>query len=431
MSTLAIVSLIVFIAFIVFGVVTKTHLGAIGIVGAFILGLFVLNNSGSPISSGSAAKGLFSLTDYSLWFTIIGVSVLCRIAQNDGTLDNLVGKLCYRVGPHKWVFPFVIFVIYSALSMSGLGGLNLTPILVPLLVVISDKENLPFPILAAAAHGACGVGFAPVAQMGVLLNNLMDENGIPHAAGYWTNALITGIIVGVFNLILAFIVFGGLKMKADKDKISVLNKPEKLSSNQWITIIGLLAFVAMVLGLGWAPGPSGLIVAIILCIIKKLEIVDLYKGVPWPTLLLIGGMSIFAAVVKQAGGIDLVVNGLVSLAGNNGRLAGYFLQVAGGCLSLVTSTMGVVMPTFIPMASGIAAATGANATWLATCASFGGLLTGITPLSVTGGLYLGIYSTRHSKEEVAKLFGQLFLLGALMELGGLISNIIGLWNFGL
>jgi len=76
---------------------------------------------------------------------------------------------------------------------------------------------------------------------------------------------------------------------------------------------------------------AALIACLLLGIFRCVDMTSAYRSIHWPTILLIVGMLPFATALQQTGGVDLVVDGLLTLLGGAGPhvlLAGIFVITA-------------------------------------------------------------------------------------------------------
>ncbi|MBG2836893.1 MULTISPECIES: SLC13 family permease [Proteus] len=81
------------------------------------------------------------------------------------------------------------------------------------------------------------------------------------------------------------------------------------------------------------------IAALIACLLMgKFRCIDMesaYRSIHWPSIILIVGMMPFAAALQKTGGIELIVNGLMDVAGSAGP------QVMLVCLFILCATIGL------------------------------------------------------------------------------------------
>jgi len=112
-----------------------------------------------------------------------------------------------------------------------------------------------------------------------------------------------------------------------------------------------------------------------------------------------------------SGGIDILVAALESVMGE--KTASMIMALTAGFMSFFSSGLGVVFPTLIPTASGIASGIGTNAVELVTVIVIGGTVAGFTPLSTTGALIMAAVAQQENSEErfpQNKMFTELFVV---------------------
>ena len=93
------------------------------------------------------------------------------------------------------------------------------------------------------------------------------------------------------------------------------------------------------------------------------------------------------------------------------RTAAMIMAVAAGIMSFFSSGLGVVFPTLIPTASGLAEGLGVSAIQLVTVIVIGGTVSGFTPISTTGALIMAGVAQQENAEErfpQNRLFIELF-----------------------
>ena len=149
-------------------------------------------------------------------------------------------------------------------------------------------------------------------------------------------------------------------LQADKKDFVVLSLPLEIEDvaparrqAPWALLILGLMVGAMTLEL--VPNVAAVLVAALAMIATRcVSINEAYKAINWPSLVLIAGMLPLATALKQTGGTDLMVDGLVDSIGDLGpfaMMAGLFALTA--MLSLfVSNTATAVM--LAPIAIGVA-----------------------------------------------------------------------------
>ncbi len=149
-------------------------------------------------------------------------------------------------------------------------------------------------------------------------------------------------------------------LQADKKDFVVLSLPLEIEDvaparrqAPWALLILGLMVGAMTLEL--VPNVAAVLVAALAMMATRcVSINEAYKAINWPSLVLIAGMLPLATALKQTGGTDLMVDGLVDSIGDLGpfaMMAGLFTLTA--VLSLfVSNTATAVM--LAPIAIGVA-----------------------------------------------------------------------------
>ena len=113
------------------------------------------------------------------------------------------------------------------------------------------------------------------------------------------------------------------------------------------------------------------------------------KSLPWGTIVMVLAVGSLLNIVNKMGGIDLMSNALAKIMTKG--TATPFMGISAALLSLVSSALGVVYPTMMPMCADIAAQVGGvNPVALMAAVGAGGSLSGISPLSTGGALAMAV-----------------------------------------
>jgi di/tricarboxylate transporter len=130
-------------------------------------------------------------------------------------------------------------------------------------------------------------------------------------------------------------------------------------------------------------------------------------------IVMVCGVTVLIALVERAQGIDLLV-GLVAKIANPNTVT-FVVAFLTAIVSVYSSTSGVVLPAFLPMVPGLAAALpGASALAIASSMNIGGHLVDVSPLSTIGALCLAGAPT----DESRNLFNKLLAWGLSMSVVG-------------
>ena len=110
-NSIALISLIILIACIAIGFVLKKNVGLIAILAAAIFGSVV------GYSDSAIIKGFSSST----FIMLLGVSLLCTIATNNGTLELAAKKFLRLTGGHVLFAPIIMYLIGYIVAAIGPG----------------------------------------------------------------------------------------------------------------------------------------------------------------------------------------------------------------------------------------------------------------------------------------------------------------------
>ncbi len=365
--------------------------------------------------------------NYSLFLMLLGVTYLFGLAEINGTLSLLAQKIISLVGNRTYLVPIVMYLFATILSALGPGTIPTSAILMVFGMTLAIKMKINPAMLAAIIFlGAAGGGMSPLAATGIIGLNLCSEFGL---TGIEAPLLVNGILSSTVYATLVYVAFGGYKLKAETD--SHLMKAEPFSFGQWVTLLGILGMVVLVLFFRMNVGLASFAMASILVFLKVSDEMEALKKIPWGTLLLICGVGVLMNVIIALGGIDLLSDGLAAIMSD--ATATSMLGITAGIMSWFSSTSGVVMPTLIPTVPHILSQMGSQANpveWV-TAITMVSNTAGISPLSTGGALALAAYSAEGGieEEEMDRLFIRMFLISAVGVLSLSFLAYFGLYRW--
>jgi di/tricarboxylate transporter len=112
-ETVSIIALVVIFAI---ATVFPINMGALAFVAAFLVGTLSVGLSTEAILGSDEVAGGFPAE---LVLTLIGVTYLFAIAQNNGTVDLLVRGAVRLVGGHIAAMPWIMFAVTGLLTAIG------------------------------------------------------------------------------------------------------------------------------------------------------------------------------------------------------------------------------------------------------------------------------------------------------------------------
>jgi di/tricarboxylate transporter len=132
---------------------------------------------------------------------------------------------------------------------------------------------------------------------------------------------------------------------------------------------------------------------------------------------MICGVSTLISVLADTGGIDMIVDGLVAISTPT-SVTGIIAFVAG-IISAYASTVGVVLPMFLPTVPGLAERLGADALAIASSINVGGHLVDVSPLSTIGALCVAAAAPTENRRV---LFNKVLAWGLSMSVVGAVVS---------
>ncbi|MFY9554109.1 MAG: SLC13 family permease [Blastocatellia bacterium] len=340
--------------------VLPINMGALAFVGALVIGL-VSHMSANEIFAGFPGE---------LFVTLVGITYLFAIAQNNGTIDWLVSRSVWLVRGRIAAIPWVMFTVAGVLTGVGAVSPAAVAIIAPIALRFAIRYSIsPLLMGLMVIHGAQAGGFSPMSIYGGITNQVVERAGLPR------DDIALFLVSLVFNFMVAvliFLFFGGhraarrinqdLEVEAlgdcDLPGIILLHQIRatddvepgfKLGLN-WhraLTLLGLIALGVGSLVLKLNVGLLAISVAVLLALLAPNSQKGAVDQISWPTVLLITGVITYIAVLQKVGAVDLVGRGVSGIGAP--MLGALLLCYIGGGVSAFASSVAVLGAT-IPLA---------------------------------------------------------------------------------
>lgn len=409
------VSLILLLAAIVIGFWRKANVGILCIGFSMIL----------MIAYGLDSKEVIAGFSSSLFIQMVGITYLFSIINGNGTLELLAKKMVALVGKKRHLIPFVMYAlgfIICAVGPGAIPSLAIVPV-IAIPVAISAGVN---PIMTAVIGdlGVMSGRMSPLTPESAVVRELMEDQGMK---GNTIPIMIGMIITALVVAALVYVYYKGWKVD---ENVSVSEeKLAKFNTRQWLSLAGLLVLAIGALFFSWNVGLTGFLVGTVLVVLGDAQEKKAIAGIPWNVILMVMGVGILMNIISISGGIDIMVAGLEKVMGSH--TAAMIMAIAAGIMSFFSSGLGVVFPTLIPTASGLASGLGVSAVQLVTVIVIGGTVSGFTPISTTGALIMaGVAQQENADERFPqnRLFIELFAV-SFIALGVLaIFALLGIYG---
>ena len=383
---------------------TSLNVGLLAIALAWFIGVYLGHMPLKEITGGFPID---------LFLTLAGVTLLFSQARVNGTLDrvaHLAVRLCRgRVG----IVPIMYFVLASGLATAGPGNIATTGLLAPMAMTTAIGMGIsPFLMAIMVGNGANSGSLSPLAPTGIIVNGLMSRIGLP---GLGLQTWFFNFIAHAMVAFTGYMLFGGWKLirRAERFKGTTEKAPE-LDRRHVFTILMIALLVIGVLFANLNIGMAAFAAAVILGLIGAADQEEAIKEMPWGSILMVCGVTVLISLMEKTSGMVLFTNLLTRISSRGTIIP--FLAVIVGTISAYSSTSGVVLPAFLPLAPGLSDSLGGGmAKALAMTMNVSGHLVDVSPLSTIGALCIASIPAGPGSR---RLFNQLLVWGLSMTVVG-------------
>lgn len=444
------VSILILALIFVIATFVPINIGALAFVAAFGLGTVVLGFDSKEILAGFPAG---------LAVTLIGITYLFAIAQNNGTIDWLVALAVRGVRGRLVAIPWIMFTIAGVLTAAGAVSPAAVAIIAPVALGFAYRYDInPLLMGLMVIHGAQAGGFSPISIYGSITNEIVE--GAELASSPLT-LFLTSLLFNMGIAMIAFLVLGGpsllsrraedspsdaevtaptgsgtpdpggsahggrgLHPHADQSAQTVAAgtggattsvredgttamTEARATPYRVVTLIGLVGLGAGTLLLDLDVGLTAMTVAVVLALISPHSQRKAVSQVSWPVVLLITGVLTYVAILQEIGTIDYVSDAIGRVGSPLlAALLLFFLGAVVSAFASSTALLGALIPLAVPfLATGQLSAVGVIA-GLAVSAT----VVDVSPFSTNGALVLA-----NAKEEDKEAFyRRLLTVGVLV-----------------
>ncbi|HEX6016347.1 MAG TPA: SLC13 family permease [Geminicoccaceae bacterium] len=413
-------------AMFVVATLLPVNMGVLAFVGAFLVGTLVAGMPTKEIIAGFPA-GLF--------LTLVGITYLFALAQNNGTIDWLVQLAVRAVRGRIAAIPWIMFGIAAVLTAVGAVSPGAVAIIAPIALGFAMKYGIsPLLIGLMVIHGAQAGGFSPISIYGGITNGVVAEAGLPLSE---IATFLASLGVNFAVSALLFFALGGRKLLGERAGIAgnaaVVTVPhveiarpqtgaqvygdaeaEALSEEivletgqapnalvedqpaeqtllgsrpyQILTVAGLAALAVLTLAfnldIGFVAVTIGLVLSLMAPNLQKRAI----GQVTWPEIVLITGVSTYVGVLETMGTIDFVGNSVAGLASPlTAALLLCFIGAVVSAFASSTAVLGSLIPLAVPFLQGDNAV---GAIGFIAAMAVSSTIVDVSPFSTNGALVL-------------------------------------------
>ncbi len=418
------ISIYALVAMFVVATILPINMGVLAFVGAFLVGTLVAGQTTSAIIAGFPG-GLF--------LTLVGITFLFAIAQNNGTIDWLVRLAVKAVRGRIAAIPWIMFGISAVLTSVGAVSPGAVAIIAPVALGFALKYSIsPLLMGLMVIHGAQAGGFSPISIYGGITNRIVARAGLPLSeiatflASFGVNlavAVLLFLALGGRKLLQARAetpaavhvphvqiavpqsgpqIFGDSEAEALSEEIALetgqkpnrsvterpVEEPETPEGGlyQIVTLLGLVALAVLVLAFNLDIGFVAITIGLGLSLIAPTLQKRAMGQVAWPEIMLITGVSTYVVVLEKMGTISYVGDSVAGLA--SPLLAALLLCFIGAVVSAFassTAVLGSLIPLAVPF---LQAGTGVSPIGFIAAMAVSSTIVDVSPFSTNGALVL-------------------------------------------
>ena len=439
------ISIYALVGMFVLATVLPINMGVIAFVGAFLVGTLVAGMNAKAIMGGFPAD---------LFLTLVGITYLFALAQNNGTIDWLVRLAVRAVRGRIAAIPWIMFFIAALLTAVGAVSPAAVAIIAPIALGFAARYGIhPLLMGLMVVHGAQGGGFSPISIYGGITNKIVAKAGLP------LNEIATMLASLGVNLsvsLLLFFLMGGMKLMrqranadgsapvvprtshgqsgaqvygdAEGESFPEERRTAARAENSLMesapaeaadpgsrayriaTVAGLLALAVLTLffkqDIGFVSITIGLVLTLLAPNLQKRAL----GQVSWPEIMLIVGVSTYVGVMDKMGTIDFVGHSVAGLT--SPMVAALLLCFVGAVVSAFassTAVLGSLIPLAVPFLQGDS---GVSAIGFIAAMAVSSTIVDVSPFSTNGALVLA--NAKGVDRDV--FFRQLMVYGAIVTL---------------
>jgi Na+/H+ antiporter NhaD/arsenite permease-like protein len=419
---LAIISVCALALAVIVSCFSRLNVGVLALALAWIVGVYIGGMPVNTVMSGFPSQ---------LFLTLTGVTLLFALADTNGTLERITRQAIRVCRGNLGTIPVMFFLLGAALASMGPGNIATAALLAPLAMATAARVGIPLFLMAImVGNGANSGGLSPFAPTGIIVNGIMARNGMP---GFEWQTYVYNLLAHAFVAFAGYVLFGGLKLfragtapPVEAESLTPASSriasaaagdgtPPGFDRRHWITI-GIIGAVILGVVIGKANvGMAAFAGSVLLVLTRSADDGEAIKRMPWRVIVMVCGVTVLVSLVERAQGIDLMVS-LVTKIASPTTVTGVIAFLTG-LVSVYSSTSAVVLPAFLPMVPGLAAALpGASPIAIATSMNVGGHLVDVSPLSTMGALCL----VGTTADDSRTLFNKLLAWGLSMAVVGAV-----------
>ena len=362
-QTLLWVVLLAVAASIVISYFCKVNLGIPALIFAYIIGVFI---------QGMKVKEVVAQWPTGVVFQLMTITMFFSFAIFNGTLPKVADNIFYRFRNNAKLIPFALLLIGAVIVVFG---------------------------------GSVGT-FFPWAVQGAVVKSRTDDMLADTAfAGMGEIAAYKTCLQWFIFTLMLFLIFFFVTKAFKIGKVEV-KKPEPFTDAQKKNLVIIIVVAILVIAPNLLKicikGNAALnllasafdiqmlaIIGTLVCTLMKLgsERDAIVKGVPWNTIIMVGGVCTLMGVASAAG-VTQYIGDLLAASTFSPTVAGAILALLGAFLSLFSGAINAVFPMLGAIAVPYATTMGIDPIPLLIAIAVGASATAISPFSTGGAIMI-------------------------------------------
>src|ERR671916_3040668 len=165
------ISILVLGLIFVVATLLPVNIGVLAFAAAFLVGTLVADQNTDDIIAGFPSE---------LFLTLVGITYLFAVAQNNGTVDWLVELAVRAVRGRIAAIPWIMFGLAAVLTAVGAVSPGAVAIIAPIALGFAARYGIsPLLMGLMVVHGAQAGGFSPISIYGGITNGVVAKAGLP------------------------------------------------------------------------------------------------------------------------------------------------------------------------------------------------------------------------------------------------------------
>ncbi|ERT57998.1 SLC13 family permease [Megasphaera vaginalis (ex Srinivasan et al. 2021)] len=391
-------SFILFVFAIIIAFIRHVNVGLVAIaVGAVCVRLFGMPDK---VLIGGISSGMFC--------TLVGITFLFSVIKSTGALDLLAKKIVASTRGHIWMLPIAMYIAGFIVAGIGPGAVPALAI-IPALAVSTAIQVGYNPVMMGliGVFGLMAGRMTPITPEAAIITGAASSAGIENVM---PTILVCKTLITIIFGVIVFLVYKGYTVKSTTVAVEE-NELPPFTKHQIIALSGIVLMLMLIVFGNVNIGLAAFFSAVLLVLGGIAKDGECLKELPWGTIMMVLCVGALLSVVDKVGGIKLMSDGIASFM--NSTTAVPLISISAGLLSLVSSALGVVYPTMMPMCADIAVRVGGvDPVALMAAVGAGGSLAGLSPMSTGGALILAALGTNvkdFNSTKQSKVFIELII----------------------